>query len=219
MEINKAIKENRMTKKLTQKELGELLSVSDKTISSWETGRTYPDISMTIKLAEIFDLSLDTFLKGDDEMVKKIDKDLRFKNIYKYLLIMSGLSVVGLFILFSVYQNKNQMIDRINPLMETQIGYATLPREITYNNGKTYEENSEKPQYPDPYKDIIVLDTPFGDTTTLTFYGGKAPEGRNYAIVKHKGQYVEKIAFIKKETIPEIYQQFMVSKDFVGTPY
>ncbi|WP_414047440.1 helix-turn-helix transcriptional regulator [Macrococcus equi] len=53
MEINKAIKENRITNKLTQKELGDILNVSDKTISSWETGRTYPDVSMIITLSEV----------------------------------------------------------------------------------------------------------------------------------------------------------------------
>lgn len=212
MEIKQAIKENRIAKKLTQKELGDLLSVSDKTVSSWETGRTYPDISMTIKLAEIFDLSLDNFLKGDDEMVKKIDKDLHFKNIYKYLLILIGLSVVGLFIFFSVYQNKNQMIDRINPLMEYQIGYTTLPKEVTYNGGKEYDVTRKKPQYPDPYKNMQVIDSPFGDTSTLTFEGGQAPENRNYAMVSHKGLYVDKIAFVRWDAIPPMYRQNMAKE-------
>lgn len=218
MEINKAIKENRTTKKLTQKELGDILNVSDKTISSWETGRTYPDVSMIIKLAETFDLSLDTFLKGDDEMVKKIDKDLRFKNIYKYLLILLGISIVGLFIFFSVYQNKNQMIDRINPLMDYQIGYTTLPKEVTYNGGKQYDKERKKPQFPDPYKNMIVFDSPFGDTSILTFEGGQAPDNRHYAMVHHKGLYVDKIVFVEWEAIPPLYRQNM-SKEYEKIEY
>ena len=31
---------------LTQQELGEILNVSYQTISKWETGATYPDLSM-----------------------------------------------------------------------------------------------------------------------------------------------------------------------------
>lgn len=214
MEINESIKENRISKKLTQKELGELLNVSDKTVSSWETGRTYPDISMIITLAEIFNLSLDTFLKGDEDMIKKMDKDLRFKNIYKYLLIIVGALVVGLYIFFSGYQNKNEWVDRINPLMEMQIGYATLPTDVTYNGGKEFQKDSDVPQYPDPYKNIKVLDSPFGDTSTLTFYGGKDSEDRHYALVKHKGKYVKEIAFIPWEAIPILYRNNM-SREFI----
>lgn len=40
------IKELREKKHMTQAELAERLSVSDKTISKWETEKGYPDISL-----------------------------------------------------------------------------------------------------------------------------------------------------------------------------
>ena len=43
-DISSRIKNARKKKNLTQEELGDLLFVSDKTISSWENGRTIPDI-------------------------------------------------------------------------------------------------------------------------------------------------------------------------------
>ncbi|MFD1901281.1 helix-turn-helix domain-containing protein [Enterococcus termitis] len=61
------------------KDLAEKVNVSDKTISSWETGRTYPDIAMLIQLSELFDLTLDEFMKGDAKMIKKMDVDLKLK--------------------------------------------------------------------------------------------------------------------------------------------
>lgn len=79
MEISKQIKEHRNLKKFTQKDLGELLNVSDKTISSWETGRTYPDIQLIVKMSDIFDVSLDELLKGDQKVVEKIAKDTKNK--------------------------------------------------------------------------------------------------------------------------------------------
>ncbi|MFD1901282.1 hypothetical protein GQR36_17055 [Enterococcus termitis] len=78
----------------------------------------------------------------------------------------------------NVYQYKNQWVDRFNPFIEMKIGYATLPTAVTYNGGKEYDESSEAPQYPDPYKDIWVLDDPFGESHKLTFSGGQAPEGK-----------------------------------------
>ncbi len=40
------IKRLREKNKLTQNELAEKLSVTDKSISKWETGRGYPDITL-----------------------------------------------------------------------------------------------------------------------------------------------------------------------------
>ena len=65
MEIGKQIKEHRKRMEWTQKGLAAKLNVSDKTISSWETGRTYPELSLLVELSELFNTSLDELLKGD----------------------------------------------------------------------------------------------------------------------------------------------------------
>lgn len=49
MEIGRKIKENRVNKELTQEQLAKKLNVSRTTISSWETGRTYPDLEMIVR--------------------------------------------------------------------------------------------------------------------------------------------------------------------------
>jgi len=73
LEIGKQIKDNRLLNHLTQKDLGDLLNVSDKTISSWENGRTYPDISLIIKLSELFNLSLDDLAKIQQNNVEHLN--------------------------------------------------------------------------------------------------------------------------------------------------
>lgn len=78
MEISKRIKQYRKAQNLTQKDLGKLLNVSDKTISSWETERTYPDLHMILIISETLNISLDNLLKGDQEIVKKISKDTKY---------------------------------------------------------------------------------------------------------------------------------------------
>lgn len=50
---------------LTQLQIAERLNLSRKTISGWETGRSYPDIKSLVKLSEIFNISLDDLLKND----------------------------------------------------------------------------------------------------------------------------------------------------------
>ena len=48
------IKKMREEQHLTQDELGELLEISGKTISSWEKERSEPKIEMIEKLSHIF---------------------------------------------------------------------------------------------------------------------------------------------------------------------
>lgn len=58
------VRELREKKKLTQKQLGEQLCVSDKTVSKWETGRGLPDLCMLEPLAAALDVSVAELLSG-----------------------------------------------------------------------------------------------------------------------------------------------------------
>lgn len=60
------IKRLREEKKITQSELAEKLSVSDKTVSKWETSKGYPDISLLEPLAKALDISVIELLSGSD---------------------------------------------------------------------------------------------------------------------------------------------------------
>ena len=59
------IKKLRERDKMTQAVLAQRLNVSDKTVSKWETGRGYPDISLLQPLAEVFKVSVAELLSGD----------------------------------------------------------------------------------------------------------------------------------------------------------
>lgn len=59
------IRELREKSHMTQAELAGRLHVSDKTISKWETGRGYPDISMIEPIAGIFHVSVAELLSGN----------------------------------------------------------------------------------------------------------------------------------------------------------
>ena len=59
------IKELREKNHLTQAELAEKINVSDKTVSKWETGKGYPDISLLEPIAKIFGISVTELLSGN----------------------------------------------------------------------------------------------------------------------------------------------------------
>ncbi len=56
----------RTSRKLTQLELGEALSYSDKAISKWERGEAVPDAYVLLELSRIFGVSVDWILSSHD---------------------------------------------------------------------------------------------------------------------------------------------------------
>ena len=59
------IRELREKKQMTQAGLARALSVSDKTVSKWETGRGYPDITLLEPIAGVFGISVMELLSGN----------------------------------------------------------------------------------------------------------------------------------------------------------
>lgn len=57
----------RKEKRMTQRELGELINVSDKTVSKWERGAGSPDISLLRGLSEALGVNIEKLLLGDLE--------------------------------------------------------------------------------------------------------------------------------------------------------
>lgn len=59
------IKELREKNNMTQAELAKMLCVSDKTVSKWETGKGYPDISLLEPISQAFKISVTELISGN----------------------------------------------------------------------------------------------------------------------------------------------------------
>lgn len=70
------LKKLRLSKNLTQDKLADFLNVSFQTISKWERGETYPDITMLPSIAMFFKVSVDELLgvnnACDEEEIKRL---------------------------------------------------------------------------------------------------------------------------------------------------
>ncbi len=60
------IKKRREQNGMTQAQLAEKIFVSAKTVSKWETGQGFPDISLLESLAKAIDISVIELLNGED---------------------------------------------------------------------------------------------------------------------------------------------------------
>ncbi|MDD6483298.1 MAG: SAM-dependent methyltransferase [Clostridiales bacterium] len=56
--------ELRKAKGMTQKQVADKLNICAKTVSKWETGRGFPDVSAVAELAKVLDVSADAILSG-----------------------------------------------------------------------------------------------------------------------------------------------------------
>lgn len=111
MNIGSQIKKRRNELSLTQKDLAEKLNVSRSAISNWELERNYPDIQTIVNLSDVLDIPLDTLLKGDTVVIKKLTEDTRGRKKNKKIII----SLMVLLVIVSGYTfylaNKNQSLD------------------------------------------------------------------------------------------------------------
>ena len=106
MELGRIIKKSRKELNMTQQEGAEKLNISRQTLSNWEIGKNYPDVFMLLKLADFYSLSLDTMLRGDESLMKKIESDAKqlhfFKELPFYLIIDIFLVVFSFVLLFLI---------------------------------------------------------------------------------------------------------------------
>lgn len=93
--IGQIISTKRKEKNLTQQELADILGVSPKTISKWETGNGLPDITFLKKISEILEITIEELLDGKiKEKEPKEDTSTtpnKIKNIYLIFILLIGI--------------------------------------------------------------------------------------------------------------------------------
>lgn len=119
IKFGKFIKELRQEQNMTQKELADKINLTDKAISKWERGLSFPDITMLNTLADVFGVSESEILNGErgseeqvdvekavQEAIEKVtlSKEKRERRIAKWKQITKIVSVI-VFILACILQS------------------------------------------------------------------------------------------------------------------
>lgn len=80
LKVGSFIAEQRKLRSLTQKQFADMVGVTDKAVSRWETGKSYPDTETLEKISEIFEVSISDILSGEisvpEKKVEAADKNL-----------------------------------------------------------------------------------------------------------------------------------------------
>ena len=94
MTLGERIRDERKKRGLSQEELADILNVSRKAITKWETDRGIPDIANLIRISEEFEISLDELIKGDNSVKRKIIYDNSMKR-WHLLVVVYLLAIVA----------------------------------------------------------------------------------------------------------------------------
>lgn len=106
MDFGEQIKSIRQKEKLTQQQFAVKLNVSRQAVSNWENNKNLPDIGMLILISDVFQISLDYLIKGDNKMnnmTEKVIKDGSETRRAKYnmvcIIIGNFLLLIGIIML------------------------------------------------------------------------------------------------------------------------
>ena len=65
IQIGQFIAERRKEQNLTQRQLADALSISDKTVSKWECGKGLPEVSLMLPLCQTLHITVNDLLSGE----------------------------------------------------------------------------------------------------------------------------------------------------------
>lgn len=140
--IGTRIKNLRKKNNLTQEQLGNKLFFSGKTIFSWESNRTKPDLIALSKLSKIFNTPINYLLYGDNE-TKTFENEIKIRLTKdEYLRILYEVSKVGTLINDVTQIDTYYILTAPNKWLRIrQVGnVSTLSyKEITKFNTEKYE--------------------------------------------------------------------------------
>ena len=77
--IARTIVKKRHEKGLTQEDIANYIGVSKASVSKWETGQSYPDITFLPQLATLFNISIDELMGYEPQMSKEDIRELYVK--------------------------------------------------------------------------------------------------------------------------------------------
>ena len=142
MKIGESILNIRKEQEMTQEEFASIFAVTRQTVSNWEKEKSYPDLQTLVDMSDRFEVSLDSMLKENVDMVKKIDKERKFSKYVKRVALLIGGILVIFCVIWSIlwYDTKQETEKQFQDGVE-RFGFQDNP-----------SENPEEEYYQYPYR-------------------------------------------------------------------
>lgn len=121
------IKEKRIEKNLTQKELADMLYITDRAVSKWERGKSLPDISILKKLNEILDIDINQLLTIES------NKSNHYKDKSKKIIYLIVIFIIMMLLMLFLIIKKDDFSDNYSCKKELNLMFSYNNRNVYYN--------------------------------------------------------------------------------------
>ena len=157
--VGRFIAEQRKAKGLTQKQLADELNVTDKAVSKWETGRSYPDVETLERLSAFFGVTVNDVLSGkliaqtdfaeeaDKNVVQAMKDTKKTKSVFKA--VMTGIvlfpvvlgivfGVLNLVLCIPVWFAETEELDGVEVIYNNLLNTASVSRYIADSDSENF---------------------------------------------------------------------------------
>lgn len=115
VKIGKFISQKRKEQNLTQMQLAEKLGITDRAVSKWERGKSFPDAAIILDLCEILKISVSDLLSGESVPIENYNEKIEHnlvdivkqkeqsdKRLLSAEIMLSVISITFLAVLFAI---------------------------------------------------------------------------------------------------------------------
>ena len=188
VKIGNFLKKLRKEKGITQEQLAEILNVSGRTVSRWETGNNMPDISILVYIADYYDISIPEIISGErkseimneeerKEEERKIAKTMsdyattEKEKIFKEMKLQSVMGVCALVLYWILHETGaymyNDVLGKLAVYCETLVSVSVIMM-AAFTTGSLSKVRSKSRKvfvfenFPKPMQFVVTAVVAFG---------------------------------------------------------
>ncbi|KRK78890.1 helix-turn-helix domain-containing protein [Companilactobacillus nodensis] len=124
MQIGTQLQQRRKEHNMSQEALADKLHISRQSISKWENGTSLPSFANVVAISELFDISLDELIKGDENLMKELEKGPKINKAAFAVIIGIALGIVAYIMSTTVFHLSEDTVSSwiMLPLIPSFIG-------------------------------------------------------------------------------------------------
>lgn len=193
VKIGNFLKKLRKEKGITQEQLAEILNVSGRTVSRWETGNNMPDISILVDIADYYDISIPEIISGErkseimneeerKEEERKIAKTMsdyattEKEKIFKEMKLQSVMGVCALVLYWILHETGaymyNDVLGKLAGYCETLVSVSVIMM-AAFTTGSLSKVRSKSRKvfvfenFPKPMQLVVTAIVAFGVASVI----------------------------------------------------
>ena len=193
VKIGNFLKKLRKEKGITQEQLAEILNVSGRTVSRWETGNNMPDISILVDIADYYDISIPEIISGErkseimneeerKEEERKIAKTMsdyattEKEKIFKEMKLQSVMGVCALVLYWILHETGaymyNDVLGKLTGYCETLVSVSVIMMAV-FTTGSLSKVRSKSRKvfvfenFPKPMQLVVTAVVAFGGAAVI----------------------------------------------------